>query len=237
MSRRDFQRELFKPHEIDSTEQSTFWLVPYGNMMTILMIFFLVMYAFATQNKIKISRVTKDIKESITHSKMLKQDIAKLGLVGELRKYIWDNKLNQFLEISSNARRIQISMQSPVLFDPGSVALKSQGKEVLKKIAELIRSETGEVRVSGHTDNTPVGAGPIENNWELSGKRAQSVVRYFTEECDLLPIRFSLIGYGEYAPIAPNDTPQHRALNRRIEVNIIKRKRLYRSAELDDIRR
>jgi len=229
------RRELFSPAVDGASDDTTFWLIPYGNMMTILMIFFLVMYAFSKMNKWKVKKITHRIEESLKDREYLKDEMAKLGLLGEFRNFIYDNNLRDFTEISANARRIQISMQAPVLFLPGKDKLKEEGKVVLEKIARLIEAETGDVRIAGHTDDTPVRSGRYKDNWELSALRAHNVVRYLTTEQGLLPIRFSMIGYGEFSPVVPNDTAAHRAENRRIEVNIIKRKRLFTAAEIGDI--
>lgn len=227
MKRTEAHETMFNPANEDSTERHTFWLVPYGNMMTILMIFFLIMYAFSVQNKLKVKKVTESIEESMKSKEELKEDIERLGLVGEFRQFIWNSKLDRFIEVASDSKRIIISMQAPILFDSGNIELKQEGKKVLDQIARLIKSEVGEVRVAGYTDNTPIRSGKVRDNWELSGLRAYRVVDYFTREQQVIPIRISLNGHGEYAPLVPNDTPENRALNRRIEVSIIKKRKLW----------
>jgi len=81
------------------------------------------------------------------------------------------------------------------------------------------------IRIEGHTDNVPIKTSMFRSNWELSTARAISVVRYFTEELPadqhIEPRKFEVSGYGEYHPIAPNDTPQNKQKNRRIELTIL----------------
>lgn len=227
MSGHKNRSHLYDAVKIGDTDMASFWLVPYGNMMTILMIFFLVMYAFAVQNKVKVQKITESIKESVSSKHQLKEDMERLGLLGEFKNFIWNTQMNKFIEISADSRRIHIAMQAPVLFDPGSINLKDDGKKILDQIARLIASEAGDVRVAGYTDDTPVRSGIVRDNWELSGKRAYKVTRYFTQVCTLLPIRFSASGFGEYSPVVSNDSPENRALNRRIDISIIKKKKLW----------
>ncbi|MFH1378774.1 MAG: OmpA family protein [bacterium] len=227
MSSHHARNQLYEATKLAEVDNASFWLVPYGNMMTILMIFFLVMYAFALQNKWKVKKITESIKESISSKRLLKEDLERLGLLGEFKNFIWNNQMDQFIEITADSRLIHIAMQSPVLFGSGSITLTDKGRKILDQIAMLIKSEVGDVRVAGYTDNAPVTSGVVQDNWELSGKRAYKVVHYFTKECGLIPIRFSVNGYGEYSPMVSNDSPENRALNRRIDISIIKKKKLW----------
>jgi chemotaxis protein MotB len=77
------------------------------------------------------------------------------------------------------------------------------------------------VRVDGHTDSTPIDSPRYPTNWELSAARAVTVTRYLSESAGLPAARFTAAGYGEYRPLAPNDTREHRAQNRRVEIHIL----------------
>ena len=80
------------------------------------------------------------------------------------------------------------------------------------------------IRVDGHTDNVPLsGTGDFRDNWELSQARALSVVQYMTDELGFAPDRLAAAGFGQYQPVAAGDTPQARALNRRIELKLTER--------------
>ncbi len=91
-------------------------------------------------------------------------------------------------------------------------------------VVELVKDTDNEMVVEGYTCNVPVrGDGKYKSNWELSAARAFSVVRYFTTQ-GIKPSELSAIGYGAYRPKYPNDTKENRAMNRRIEINVITKK-------------
>ena len=121
---------------------------------------------------------------------------------------------------------------SEVLFPPGSAVLGVEGREQVARVAEVITDIAGDIpagidwilRVDGHTDRVPVGAGrPFRDNWELSQARALSVVRYMIEEQDLPPDRLAATGFGEFQPVDNGDTPEALARNRRIELKLTER--------------
>lgn len=116
---------------------------------------------------------------------------------------------------------------SSVLFDTGEVALSPQGQAEVAKVAGILRSVADRIpegidwvlRVDGHTDNVPVtGGGKYADNWELSQGRALSVARFLIEDQGIPPDRLAPTGFGEYQPVSLEDTPEGRALNRRIEL-------------------
>ncbi len=116
---------------------------------------------------------------------------------------------------------------SEVLFAPGQAMLSNSGKNEIAKVAEILRKVVGDIpeeiewiiRVDGHTDNVPiVGSAGFADNWELSQARALSVVRYMIDFLGLPPDRLAANGFGQYQPIAPGDSPDARAQNRRIEL-------------------
>jgi chemotaxis protein MotB len=117
-----------------------------------------------------------------------------------------------------------VDLAEQIFFDSGRAALKKEGKEVLKKVAEALKSyENKIIRVVGHTDNVPVAKsiqGIYPSNWELSVARATNVVR-FLQVSGIPPERMVPSGRGEYDPVAPNDTPEGRQKNRRIEIVLI----------------
>ena len=123
------------------------------------------------------------------------------------------------VELMELRGRTTVKMKDKILFASASAAIGTDGREALKKVADALRSVQGKgVRVEGHTDNVPTGhSGPFPTNWELSTARALAVVR-FLQENGVDPTRLSAAGFGEFQPIAPNDTPEGRSLNRRIEI-------------------
>lgn len=122
------------------------------------------------------------------------------------------------IELTELRGKMTVKMKDKILFSSGSAKLGKEGQEALRAVAEVLSGVKDKViRVEGHTDNVPRGRSPFATNWELSASRALAVVR-FLQECGVDPTRLAGAGYGEYHPIAPNDTPEGRSLNRRIEI-------------------
>ncbi|MEO9789986.1 MAG: OmpA family protein, partial [Aurantimonas coralicida] len=120
--------------------------------------------------------------------------------------------------------------QSEVLFPSGSDVLQEEGTDEMAKLAEAIVALNREIpsdinwiiRVDGHTDNVPISGGRFEDNWELSTERAGAVVKYLISQ-GVPPERLAATGFGEYQPIDPENTPEARARNRRIEFKLTER--------------
>ncbi|HCU54117.1 MAG TPA: chemotaxis protein MotB [Gammaproteobacteria bacterium] len=128
------------------------------------------------------------------------------------------------LKVRQYQNMLTVDVAEQIFFDSGRAVLKDSGKEVLKKVGEALKSyENKVIRVVGYTDNVPISKS-IQNvyptNWELSVARATNVVR-FLQDVGVPPERLVASGRGEFAPIAPNDTPEGRQKNRRIEIILI----------------
>jgi chemotaxis protein MotB len=118
-----------------------------------------------------------------------------------------------------------ITFVADVIFDSGKAKIKSEAYPTLDKVATVLRENVPEfsVGIEGHTDNQPIKFSGWKSNWELSAARALSVLHYLAEAGRLSPDRLSAIGYGEYRPVATNDTKEGRQFNRRVEVVILPR--------------
>jgi chemotaxis protein MotB len=123
------------------------------------------------------------------------------------------------IELMELRGRTTVKMKDKILFASGSATIGADGRDALRKVAEALRGMQGKaIRVEGHTDNVPTGAGgPFASNWELSSARALAVVR-FLQEKGVDPTRLSGAGFGEFQPVQANDTPEGRSQNRRIEI-------------------
>ena len=128
------------------------------------------------------------------------------------------------LQVRQYQNMLAVDLAEQIFFDSGRAALKKEGKEVLKKVAEALKGyENKIIRVVGHTDNVPLAKslqGTFPSNWELSVARATTVVR-FLQDAGIPPERMIPSGRGEYEPVASNDTPEGRQKNRRIEIMLI----------------
>jgi chemotaxis protein MotB len=128
------------------------------------------------------------------------------------------------LQVRQYQNMLSVDVAEKIFFDSGRAALKDSGKEVLTKVGDALKSyENKVIRVVGYTDNVPIAKASqntYPTNWELSVARATNVVR-FLAEVGVPPERMVAAGRGEYSPVAPNDTPEGRQKNRRIEIMLI----------------
>jgi chemotaxis protein MotB len=123
------------------------------------------------------------------------------------------------IELSELKGKMTVKMKDKILFASGSARIGKEGQEALAKVADAFKNLQGKiVRVEGHTDDVPTDPkSAFPSNWELSLARAMAVVKYMQDQ-GVDPTLLSAAGYGQYHPIAPNDSPENRSQNRRIEI-------------------
>jgi chemotaxis protein MotB len=152
--------------------------------------------------------------------------------MSELKEKLSNALLNfedKGLTVEARDGKVYVSMENKLLFKSGSWTVEAQGKTAIERLGNVL-AENPDIAVlnEGHTDNVPYsGRGPLKGNWDLSTKRATSIVNLLLENPQILPQNLTAAGRGEYLPIAPNSTQQGRAANRRIEVVL--------SPQLDEI--
>ncbi|MBW2145408.1 MAG: flagellar motor protein MotB [Deltaproteobacteria bacterium] len=137
------------------------------------------------------------------------------------------SRLNQFaseegLEVTLRPDQINLRMQGSLLFDSGSARLSPEGEDLIMRLCSVLDRDGHKLSVEGHADDRPIHTALYPSNWELSLARAVNVVRYMAERGGIDPKRLSAVGYGSTRPLFPNDTKEHRFLNRRVEI-VIKR--------------
>ncbi|WIG94895.1 OmpA family protein [Myxococcus sp. SDU36] len=136
------------------------------------------------------------------------------NLAQSLKQEISDGKI----QLSELKGKMTVQLKDKILFASGSARVGKEGEEALKKIADALKTVQGKIiRVEGHTDDVPTGGGQFPSNWELSLARAMAVVRSL-QNAGVDPTFLSAAGYGQYQPIAANDSAENRSLNRRIEI-------------------
>jgi chemotaxis protein MotB len=124
------------------------------------------------------------------------------------------------IQLSELQGRLTVRLAEKVLFASGSATIGKAGREALSKIAEAFHGVQGRIiRVEGHTDNLAIRTARFPSNWDLSAARAIAVVRLLQDE-GVDPSLLGAAGYGEFQPVASNDTPEGRAENRRIEISL-----------------
>lgn len=153
-------------------------------------------------------------------SKMQSKDSLNLALVMNLKRSLIDvNDDDVLVEVRGGL--VHVSISDKLLFESGSSNINSRAQEVLGKIATVINDHVDlDVVVEGHTDNVPITNSCLSDNWDLSVKRATSVVRYLEEQHYVDPLRLTASGKSEFDPKADNETPDGRSKNRRTEIVI-----------------
>ncbi len=118
----------------------------------------------------------------------------------------------------------RIVLPNAIMFRSGGVGVTDPGMKILDEIWDiLVTVPNREITIEGHTDNVPISkkdVGMYKTNWELSATRALSVLHYVSKRSNANPARLGAVGYGEFRPVASNDTEEGRALNRRVEIVI-----------------
>lgn len=122
------------------------------------------------------------------------------------------------VELTELRGKMTVKMKDKILFSSGSASLGREGKAALQAVADALKNVQGKtIRVEGHTDNVPTTGSAFASNWHLSTARALAVVR-FLQSAGVDPTKLAAAGYGEFQPVASNDTAEGRSLNRRIEI-------------------
>jgi chemotaxis protein MotB len=122
------------------------------------------------------------------------------------------------LKVQIRGGRMLIALPNDVLFASGRADLKKEGKEALGQLAGVLKTFADrKFQIAGHTDDDPIKTARFPSNWELSTARAVDVTRYLVDQ-GMDPKQVSAVGYGEFDPVVANDSSEHKAQNRRIEI-------------------
>ncbi|WJY27644.1 MULTISPECIES: flagellar motor protein MotB [Sporosarcina] len=229
-------------HHVDES-----WLLPYSDLLTLLLALFIVLFASSSIDEAKLSQLSSvfseifdggnGVMESSAPTTMpvpqngedtenenssYLEDQRSLGEIQEnLEDYIADNELEGQFDTKLTEEGLLVTIRDSVLFGPGRAEIDSQYKSIATDIAKLLVFEKPrQIVITGHTDNVPMLSGAYKSNWELSVMRAVNFLSIIAENDKIDPMVFSAKGYGEFRPIATNDTEAGRAKNRRVEVLI-----------------
>ena len=184
---------------------------------------------------VDISNLNASVSEKDEALDKLRRDKAQLDEIRkrfELLKQKLDALTKLGLNVTVRRNRMMIQLPGDVLFDSGKVDLKKEGKDILLRVADVIRGDAQlnarAFQVAGHTDNKPLGGGPYKDNWGLSVMRAREVLAFLiapregkTPGGGLSAERWSAAGYGETDPAVANDTPESMQKNRRVELVVV----------------
>lgn len=217
-------------------------MTTYGDLITQILIFFVMLFALSNVDTNKFNLFMSSVQGSLGvlpgGRSLIEGEFVEEGLVGE-NLYLGEQEQQELREIgesileivkengyrgvtvSLDERGLAVRFMEGVFFDSGKANLKKEAIELLDEIAPILKKTQRHIRVEGHTDNVPIHTREFPSNWELSTARAVNVLRYLVENHGIPPKMISAAGYGEYHPVAPNDTDQNRARNRRVEIIIL----------------
>ncbi|MGB1020926.1 MAG: OmpA/MotB family protein [Flavobacteriaceae bacterium] len=163
----------------------------------------------------------KDLRIQKMQDAMTKKDSVTLALVTSL-KGVLGNMSDDDIQINVEKGVVYVSISDKLLFRSGSHTVTKEAKEVLGKVAKVVNDKPElEFMVEGHTDNVPIKLDDIQDNWDLSVKRATAVVRILQNDFDVAPARMTAAGRSYYMPLADNDTASNRAKNRRTRIVVL----------------
>lgn len=223
------------------------YMLTYGDLVTLLMCFFVLLFAFSSVDSQKFESLMVSFQgsagilpggtsmtearlqfdgmpEKNVSSSMSVQLDSMERLKEEVQKQLDKNDVSKDVSLEIEARGLIIRFPDNVLFDPGSADIKSNSLKALSAIGKVLDKkeyETSQIRIEGHTDNVPMNSFRFPSNWELSTTRATNVIKYMIANIGLNPDRLSASGYGEYQPIASNADSAGRSKNRRVDIVVL----------------
>jgi chemotaxis protein MotB len=211
------------------------WVMTYGDMMTLLLTFFVLIVSFSSIQDVKFKEAAMGLREALgvlrspTSVLELNQPIIErrtdeesqdfLREVEEMERSLLADGQEESVTVDVSASGVTFRIAAPVLFASGAAELQEIDPELLEKLAAMIRKYPYEVQVEGHTDAVPISTPRFPSNWHLSAARAVTVAERL-QALGVAPERLSAVGRGEYEPLADNATAEGRARNRRVEIYI-----------------
>lgn len=226
-------------------ENSERWLLTYSDLITLLMVFFVVLYSASNVNQKKYEKLANsmssaftggsgifedghDVDENSSNSEinpLVQNEEEKLqSIEGQVDVMIKELGLEDSVSTSMEERGLVISFNNSIFFDSAKANIKEDMKSKLVSLSTILNKIDNYVRVEGHTDNIPIKNQYYNSNWQLSSIRASNVVEFLISQGNISPDRLSAVGYGEYRPIDDNTSEDGRAKNRRVDILILNNK-------------
>jgi chemotaxis protein MotB len=236
-----------KPEKEPNSER---WLLTYSDLVTLLMAFFIVMYAASSVNEAKFQQVAQALRQGFnsgegksiigndnaidikdkpayidTQSAQQQNDKTEQNALAAIKKlidnYIQQNNLAGSISTTIEEKGLVISFQEASCFDSGEADIKPEFANKIVAIGSMLNTIDNFIRIEGNTDNVPIRTSQYQDNLALSCDRAANVERLLESEAHLAPVRLSATGYGENRPVADNNTDAGRAKNRRVDIVVI----------------
>lgn len=237
-----------KIHHEEHADES--WLLPYSDLLTLLLALFIVMFAMGQVDKAKFEKVREqfnmifaggsgvlekdgssilplqiqNIQETsaaINSSEVEEDRMA--SIKKRIEEEIEKNGYSDKVKVVLNKEGLEITIQDAILFNSGEAEVLKGVSPMLQQISSTLSGLDNSIKIVGHTDNVPIRTDKFRSNWDLSTMRAINVLNFMVEQGELNPERFSVQGYGQYSPKFDNLTPDGRAKNRRVEIFLIRK--------------
>jgi chemotaxis protein MotB len=215
------------------------WLITYADLITLLLVFFIVLYAGSQEDSKKFAILAQGLRSAFnnaadkggggnspvftgsgtTEQAGSSQELADFeNITAILQRVAQQQGVADRIALKLEPDRITISLTGDLLFDSGSAVVRPSADPVLAAVATALRDKPNQVRVEGHTDNIPINTSEFNSNWELSAARATAVLRKLVEGDGLPADRLFAAAYADTKPVADNRTAEGRAQNRRVEI-------------------
>ncbi|MDP8207827.1 MAG: flagellar motor protein MotB [Candidatus Electryonea clarkiae] len=204
-----------------SEREDDSWMVSYGDMMTLLLVFFVLLVSVSTIDSSKLQLITQSMRNAMGSEV---EYVPTLREIEEtLKQSVEELNLQEVVQVARDKHGVQLLLRGESFFPSGEATLYPKTHSFLTMVASEITRTPYNMSIEGHTDNIPISTARFPSNWELSGARAAAVVRFF-EENDLDRDRFRIAGYADTKPVDAtlgNSTPAARALNRRVVITFL----------------
>jgi len=203
------------------------WLLTYADMITLLLAFFVIMYAISKVDAERYQAIAMSIRGAFGMAAAPAPGAAVPPLeplhplVEVLRRHLAEDLRAGRLQIEATREAIVLRFQDAVFFGRGKAELTPGAQGILDRLAAVVKDLPNGVEAEGHTDILPIRSRQFPSNWELSAARATAVVRYLGETHGISPLRLAARGLGEHQPMYPNDPVRGEPRNRRVEIRIL----------------
>jgi len=233
---------LAKKKSSEESSNSMGWMVTFADLITLLLTFFVLLLTMCSLEAGKIEQFQAACTQAmgvllegkyaqveeriITSSKkridehVIKTDSFLNQFTGIKTKLLDEDKMGN-IEFEELEHGLSIIIRDDFLFSIGRSEINQAATSVLEEVGTIIGDFEGRVIVEGHTDNIPITTRQFPSNWELSTGRAVTIVKHLTEVVGVDPAKCSAVGYGDTRPKVPNDTPNNRQKNRRVEIILV----------------
>ncbi len=218
------------------------WMATFADLATLLMTFFVLLLSFASMDVVKFRQMAGSVKDAfgtqvespgvfeeksdtavtIQLSEEENRTIDMMQMGEQIRKTVEDQGLEGKTDIKVDDSGVILTVDGTFMFDGGSAKLKPEFEKFLADIAKIIEENNYPLAIEGHSDNIPIKSPIYPSNWELSSARATAVLRYLIEKYKVPPNRLMAVGYSDTRPLVPNNSPENRAKNRRVEFHFKK---------------